>query len=158
MFVLSFVLTSLFSLFYVTREGDRFLHRGSAQLFQHFYLYFCAGTNNLMKDCNLPLVQNLNQPPPPPPPAPFQVETGFVHFRSCMFILVHFVEFKFERDSMFPPNFSLRPILDCSQSPIYTGISETRKLELPPSLFVRASATKEVCLNCRGLTRPPSVV
>ena len=28
MFVLSFVLTSLFSLFYVTREGDRFLHRG----------------------------------------------------------------------------------------------------------------------------------
>ena len=27
-FVLSFVLTSLFSLFYVTREGDRFLHRG----------------------------------------------------------------------------------------------------------------------------------
>ena len=28
MFVLSFVLTSLFSLFYVTRVGDRFLHRG----------------------------------------------------------------------------------------------------------------------------------
>ena len=28
MFVLSIVLTSLFSLFYVTREGDRFLHRG----------------------------------------------------------------------------------------------------------------------------------
>ena len=28
MFVLSFVLTSLFSLFCVTREGDRFLHRG----------------------------------------------------------------------------------------------------------------------------------
>ena len=28
MFVLSFVLTSLFSLFYFTREGDRFLHRG----------------------------------------------------------------------------------------------------------------------------------
>ena len=28
MFVLSFVLTSLSSLFYVTREGDRFLHRG----------------------------------------------------------------------------------------------------------------------------------
>ena len=28
MFVLSVVLTSLFSLFYVTREGDRFLHRG----------------------------------------------------------------------------------------------------------------------------------
>ena len=27
-FVLSIVLTSLFSLFYVTREGDRFLHRG----------------------------------------------------------------------------------------------------------------------------------
>ena len=27
-FVLSFVLTSLFSLFYVTREGDRFLHQG----------------------------------------------------------------------------------------------------------------------------------
>ena len=27
MFVLSIVLTSLFSLFYVTREGDRFLHR-----------------------------------------------------------------------------------------------------------------------------------
>ena len=31
MFVLSFVLTSLFSLFYVTHEGDRFLHRGWAQ-------------------------------------------------------------------------------------------------------------------------------
>ena len=31
MFVLSFVLTSLFSLFYVTREGDRFLHRGWAE-------------------------------------------------------------------------------------------------------------------------------
>ena len=30
MFVLSFVLTSLFSLFYVTRVGDRFLHRGWA--------------------------------------------------------------------------------------------------------------------------------
>ena len=28
MFVLSIVLTSLFSLFYVTREGNRFLHRG----------------------------------------------------------------------------------------------------------------------------------
>ena len=28
MFVLSIVLTSLFSLFYVTREGDRFLHPG----------------------------------------------------------------------------------------------------------------------------------
>ena len=28
MFVLCIVLTSLFSLFYVTREGDRFLHRG----------------------------------------------------------------------------------------------------------------------------------
>ena len=28
MFVLSFVLTSLLSFFYVTREGDRFLHRG----------------------------------------------------------------------------------------------------------------------------------
>ena len=28
MFVLSFVLTSLFSLFYVTRVGDWFLHRG----------------------------------------------------------------------------------------------------------------------------------
>ena len=28
MFVLSFVLTSLFSLFYVTRVGDRILHRG----------------------------------------------------------------------------------------------------------------------------------
>ena len=28
MFVLSIVLTSLFSLFYVTREGGRFLHRG----------------------------------------------------------------------------------------------------------------------------------
>ena len=28
MFVLSFVLTSLFSLFYATRVGDRFLHRG----------------------------------------------------------------------------------------------------------------------------------
>ena len=28
MFVLSIVLTSLISLFYVTREGDRFLHRG----------------------------------------------------------------------------------------------------------------------------------
>ena len=28
MSVLSFVLTSLFSLFYVTHEGDRFLHRG----------------------------------------------------------------------------------------------------------------------------------
>ena len=28
MFVLSFVLTSLFSLFYVTRECNRFLHRG----------------------------------------------------------------------------------------------------------------------------------
>ena len=27
MFVLSIVLTSLFSLFHVTREGDRFLHR-----------------------------------------------------------------------------------------------------------------------------------
>ena len=32
MFVLSFVLTSLSSLFYVTHEGDRFLHRGWAQL------------------------------------------------------------------------------------------------------------------------------
>ena len=31
MFVLSIVLTSLFSLFYVTREGDRFLHRGWAK-------------------------------------------------------------------------------------------------------------------------------
>ena len=31
MFVLSIVLTSLFSLFYVTREGDRFLHRGWAR-------------------------------------------------------------------------------------------------------------------------------
>ena len=31
MFVLSIVLTSLFSLFYVTREGDRFLHRGLAE-------------------------------------------------------------------------------------------------------------------------------
>ena len=28
MFVLSIVLTSLFSLFYVTREDNRFLHRG----------------------------------------------------------------------------------------------------------------------------------
>ena len=28
MFVLSFALTSLFSFFYVTRKGDRFLHRG----------------------------------------------------------------------------------------------------------------------------------
>ena len=28
MFVLSIVFTSLFSLFYVTCEGDRFLHRG----------------------------------------------------------------------------------------------------------------------------------
>ena len=28
MFVLSIVLTSLFSLFHVTREGDRFLHQG----------------------------------------------------------------------------------------------------------------------------------
>ena len=28
MFALCIVLTSLFSLFYVTREGDRFLHRG----------------------------------------------------------------------------------------------------------------------------------
>ena len=27
-FVLSIVLSSLFSLFYVTREGNRFLHRG----------------------------------------------------------------------------------------------------------------------------------
>ena len=27
-FVLSFVLTSLFSLFYVARDGDRFLHQG----------------------------------------------------------------------------------------------------------------------------------
>ena len=32
MFVLSFILTSLFSLFYVAREGDRFLHRGWAHL------------------------------------------------------------------------------------------------------------------------------
>ena len=30
MFVLSIVLTSLFSLFYVTRERNRFLHRGYA--------------------------------------------------------------------------------------------------------------------------------
>ena len=31
-FVLSFVLTSLFSLFYVTRESDRFLHQGWAEI------------------------------------------------------------------------------------------------------------------------------
>ena len=40
MFVLSIVLTSLFSLFYVTREGDRFLHRGWAK--NCSYLYRCT--------------------------------------------------------------------------------------------------------------------
>ena len=36
MFVLSFVLTSLFSLFYVSREGDRFLHQGCAEQGQEY--------------------------------------------------------------------------------------------------------------------------
>ena len=34
MFVLSIVLTSLFSLFYVTRELHRFLHRGKPEIMQ----------------------------------------------------------------------------------------------------------------------------
>ena len=38
MFVLSVVLTSLFSLFYVTHEGDRFLHRGWAAISEQYYL------------------------------------------------------------------------------------------------------------------------
>ena len=39
-FVLSIVLTSLFSLFYVTREGDRFLHRQDEPPFLELYEQF----------------------------------------------------------------------------------------------------------------------
>ena len=49
-------------------------------------------------------------------------------------------------------------LLDCSQSPIFPWDfrDSNASIELPPSLFVRASATWGECLNY--LTRAPLVV
>ena len=43
-------------------------------------------------------------------------------------------------------------LLDCSQSPIFPWDfrDSNASIELPPSLFVRASATWGECLNYRG--------
>ena len=50
MFVLSFVLTSLFSLFYVTREVDRFLHREWAEIISNELANWMEDANVLSDD------------------------------------------------------------------------------------------------------------